>query len=66
MSLLTVAPLSSRVLQRLPGAKTLVSYATESTVACEAEDQPMQPAIYPPGELDRITGVHEFSAGLED
>jgi hypothetical protein len=63
---LSIAPLSSRILQRLPGAKALEEYASESTVLCKAENQYVRPAIFLPGELGRITGVHDFSAGLED
>lgn len=63
---LTIAPLSSRILRRLPGSRSLEDFATESVVVCDAEDQPMRPAVFPSGELDRITGVHEFSAGLND
>ena len=66
MTLLTVAPLSSRLFQRFPQAVELTACASESTVVHAAEDQPMRPAFFPAGELERITGVHEFSAGLED
>ena len=66
MSTFTLAPLSSRLLRRLPGARTLETFATESTVVCGAEDRAMHPAVFPAGELDRVTGVHPFSAGMED
>jgi len=66
MSPFTIAPLSSRILQRFPGNKPLEAHATDSVVISEAEDQPMRPAIFPSGELDLIKGVHKFSAGLED
>jgi len=66
MSRATLAPVVSRLRQRLPGARSLTHYAVESAVISPAEEQPMMPAIYPRGELERITGVHEFSAGLSD
>lgn len=65
MNAISFAPLSSRVLQRLPGSGPFEKYAIESTVICEPEEQRMRPAIYPSGELDHITNVHEFSSGLE-
>jgi Glycosyltransferase 61 len=63
---LSFAALSSRVLNRLAGCKALEDFACETHVLCQPEDEAMRPAIYAPGEIDRITGVHEFSAGLED
>jgi len=63
---LSFAALSSRVLNRLVGCKALEDFALETLVLCGPEDEPMRPAICGPAEIDRITGVHEFSAGLED
>ncbi|MBT8421629.1 MAG: glycosyltransferase family 61 protein, partial [Gammaproteobacteria bacterium] len=62
----TLAPLTSRFAQRMPGARPLQAYAVESAVVCDAEVEPMRRAVYPDAELELITGVHEFSAGLED
>ena len=62
----TFAPLSSRIRQKLPGGRALEASATETIIVCPAENQGMRPAVYPDGELERITGVHEFSAGLDD
>lgn len=66
MSRLTIAPVSSRILQRLAGARALTSYAAESIHVCDGDEQSIPPALYPPDETERVTGVHEFSAGLED
>lgn len=66
MTLPSLAPFTSRLAQRLPGSRPLDSYAVESVVICGAEEQPMRAAVYPDGELDRVTGVHEFSGGLAD
>lgn len=60
------AALSSRVLNRLVSCKALEDFACETLVLCQPEDEPMRPAIFAAGEIDRITGVHEFSAGLDD
>ena len=66
MKRLSYAALSSRVLNRLLGCKALEDFAGETLVLCGPEDEPMQPAICAPAEIDGVTGVHEFSAGLED
>ncbi len=66
MAGVTFAPLSSRILQRLPGARPLEACAAETVQICAAEEQSMRAAIFPVGDLERITGVHEFSAGLQD
>jgi hypothetical protein len=66
MTSLSFTPLTSRIRQRLPGARPLHERACESVLVCEADEQPMRQAVFPPGEIERITGVHEFSAGLED
>ncbi len=66
MAGVTFAPLSSRVLQRLPGARPLEACAIETIQICAAEEQAMPAAVFPAGDLERITGVHEFSAGLQD
>lgn len=66
MSHFSFAALSSRILNRLIGCKALEEFACETQVLCGPEDEPMRPAICLPREIERITGVHEFSAGLED
>ncbi len=66
MRRISLAPISSRIWQRLFGVRPLHSHACESAVLCEPEDQPMLPPLFLPGELERVTGVHEFSAGLDD
>lgn len=66
MKRLTFAPVSSRILQRVAGYRPLEDFASEQIVICGGEIETMRPAIFLPDEISRITGVHEFSAGLED
>lgn len=66
MRRLSFAPASSRIVQRLAGYRPLESCARDTIVVCKGETEPMRPAVCLPGELERITGVHEFSAGLDD
>ena len=63
---MTFAPLTSRVLQRALRFRALQEFACESMVVCAAESERMRPALYLPGEIEQIRGVHEFSAGLQD
>jgi len=65
-ALLSIAPATSRVMNRLFGYRPLEESAHETVEVCGAEEEGMRPAIHLPHELDRVTGVHEFSAGIED
>ena len=61
-----LAPLTSRICQRTFSSRWLEEFASETVVVCKSEREPLRPAFFLPGELDRICGVHEFSAGMRD
>jgi sulfur relay (sulfurtransferase) DsrF/TusC family protein len=59
-------PISSRIIRRIFGYSGIENIASEQRIICESEERQLPPAIYLSGQLDKITGVHEFSAGLSD
>lgn len=65
-AVLSLAPLTSRVCQRALGFRRLEEFASETVVLCGSEQEALRPAMFLPGEIERVHGVHEFSAGLRD
>lgn len=53
-------------MNRIFGYRSLEKSACEKVLVCGAEEEPMRPAIHLPDEISNVTGVHEFSAGIED
>lgn len=64
--MLTIAPVTSKILQVLGYHQFIEAAATDTQVICAAEERSIRPALYPEGELEKVTGVHEFSSGFSD